>query len=79
MAIGFLFGQVSDSNHQRIIESESRLFGDIIQSSAFQDTYMNLTLKSMVMLRWTHRFCPGVQLLFKADDDMFIRIDNLLK
>ena len=33
----------------------------------------------MSMLRWTHRFCPGVRLLFKADDDMFIRIDNLLK
>jgi len=78
VAIGFLFGLVSDSSHQRIIEEESRTFGDIIQSSAFQDTYMNLTLKSMSMLRWTQQFCHGVKLLLKADDDMFIRIDNLL-
>jgi len=30
------------------------------------------------MLRWTNQFCKGVGFLLKADDDMFIRVDNLL-
>jgi len=76
--IAFLFGAQSNDSLQRIIHSEARIHRDIIQSSAFEDTYMNLTLKSMSMLRWTSEFCPGVGYLFKADDDMFIRLDNLL-
>jgi len=39
---------------------------------------MNLTQKSRSMLRWTDQFCKGVGFLLKADDDMFIRMDNLL-
>lgn len=76
--IAFLFGLTSKTEHQIILETESRLHRDIIQSSAFDDTYMNLTQKSISMLRWTNQYCQGVELLLKSDDDMFVRIDNLL-
>ena len=77
--IAFLFGLTRDSKDQKILDEGSRLFGDVIQSKKFVDDYMNLTLKSIQMLKWTNSFCPKVGLLLKTDDDMFLRMDNLLR
>ena len=77
--IAFLFGLTKNWAEQKLLDDESRAFGDVIQSRKFVDDYMNLTSKSIQMLEWTNAFCPKVGLLLKADDDMFLRLDNLLR
>lgn len=60
-------------------------FGDIIEED-FLDTYHNLTLKSIAMLKWINLTCYGSnnstrssmpQYVLKTDDDVFINIDRL--
>ena len=77
--LAFIFGLVATPSLQNVINNESQSYGDIIQSSTFFDSYKNLTFKSMSMLRWVNGFCPEVGLLLKTDDDMFIKVDNLLR
>ena len=78
--IAFLFGLTkSNPDQQRLLDDESRQFEDVIQSRNFFDSYVNLTAKSISMLRWTNQFCPRTGLLLKTDDDIFIRLDNLLR
>ena len=77
--IAFLFGLTNDPHLQRVLEDESRKFGDVIQSRDFLESYRNLTAKSISMLGWTKQFCPQTGLLLKTDDDIFIRLDNLLR
>jgi len=57
----------------------------------FYDTYHNLTLKSMAILKWVNLTCPQIndygkpdyfyypKHILKTDDDMFINFDRLLK
>lgn len=51
----------------------------------FRDTYHNLTLKSVAMLKWVNLTCTKnnvtefPQRLLKTDDDIFINIDRLLR
>ena len=56
--------------------SEASLHGDILQAD-FLDSYHNLTLKSVAMLRWFSTVCPSSRgsaapprYLLKTDDDM---------
>jgi len=37
-----------------------------------------LTLKSLAALEWFDTYCPRAAFLFKADDDLFVSVDNLL-
>ncbi|KAH7950760.1 hypothetical protein HPB52_001419 [Rhipicephalus sanguineus] len=55
--VAFLLGAGNDSRLQSAVESEASVHGDLIQE-AFFDSYRNVTLKSIMMLRWTTRFCP---------------------
>lgn len=52
----FLLGQTPDNETQAKINTESESYGDVIQES-FLDTYNNLTLKTVMMLKWVHRNC----------------------
>lgn len=38
----------------------------------FTDRYMNMTLKSALMLLWSLERCPQARALLKTDDDMFL-------
>lgn len=75
--VGFLLGETSNSSLQAKIMEEAALHVDIIQED-FVDSYQNLTLKSVMLLKWTTTFCPNVHFILKTDDDMFINIPNLL-
>ena len=48
----------------------------LLQES-FIDTYANLTLKSLVLLRWFTQRCEGSQYVMKTDDDMYINLVKL--
>ncbi|XP_037540258.1 UDP-GlcNAc:betaGal beta-1,3-N-acetylglucosaminyltransferase 7, like [Nematolebias whitei] len=76
----FLLGTpTSDTkNLQKLIEYEDVIYKDILQWD-FMDTFFNLTLKEVNFLKWFGIFCPGVQFIFKGDDDVFVNTRNLLE
>jgi hypothetical protein len=53
------------------VSREAREYGDIIQQD-FVDSYRNLTLKSLGVLRWASLHCPRAAHLLKVDDDTFV-------
>ncbi|KAM3956217.1 uncharacterized protein ACR2FA_009812 [Aphomia sociella] len=68
----------NDSSIQSKIEEEVEKYGDIIQEG-FVDSYNNLTLKSIMMLKWITNKCnESVRYILKTDDDMYINVPNLV-
>lgn len=54
----FLIGQTENNETQERIANESRTHNDLIQES-FLDSYNNLTLKSIMMVKWMNTNCAG--------------------
>ncbi|XP_043937339.1 beta-1,3-galactosyltransferase 2-like [Protopterus annectens] len=76
----FLVGvplQLTDPYHHRL-EEESATFHDIIQQD-FVDTYVNLTIKTMMAMQWTSTFCPNVSYVMKVDSDVFLNTKHLIE
>ncbi|XP_043940705.1 beta-1,3-galactosyltransferase 2-like [Protopterus annectens] len=63
---------------QRLLVEESMLFHDIIQQD-FMDSYVNLTIKTMMGLQWVSMFCPSASYAMKIDSDMFLNTEYLVK
>ena len=59
------------------LRSESEIYDDIIQGN-FTDAYRNMTLKSLLGLKWVSENCARVPYMLKSDDDMFISIPYLI-
>ena len=59
------------------LRSESEIYDDIIQGN-FTDAYRNMTLKSLLGLKWVSENCAHVPYMLKSDDDMFISIPYLI-
>uniref|UniRef100_T1J4G6 Hexosyltransferase n=1 Tax=Strigamia maritima TaxID=126957 RepID=T1J4G6_STRMM len=76
--LAFLLGTSLDPSLNERIKVEAANYSDVIQED-FVDTYNNLTLKSIMMLKWVNAHCPRAHFLLKTDDDMFIHVTNLLK
>lgn len=76
--IVFLLGQSDNDTLNNSILDESLQYNDIIQEQ-FHDTYNNLTLKSVMMLKWVTTKCEHAKYLMKTDDDMFVNVPTLLK
>jgi hypothetical protein len=60
------------------LTNESQNYGDILQES-FLDSYANLTLKSVMLLKWFTRECDKVPYVLKTDDDMYINLKQLFQ
>ncbi|XP_076242380.1 beta-1,3-galactosyltransferase 1 isoform X2 [Calliopsis andreniformis] len=76
--VAFLLGQSDNDTLNNIIAEESHQYNDIVQEK-FYDTYNNLTLKSVMMLKWVTSNCGQAKYLMKTDDDMFVNIPILIK
>ena len=81
----FLLGMISNSDPEqnRIIEEEvgfeATQFGDVLQAS-FIDSYYNLTIKSLSMLKFFSNHCrTRVKYLMKVDDDIYINVKEVLQ
>lgn len=78
----FLLGKPSHeaerANHQKLVEYESHIYGDILQWD-FLDSFFNLTLKETHFLKWFHTYCPSVRYVFKGDDDVFVSVENIFE
>ena len=76
----FILGQIANpsDNLQEDIEDESNQYGDILQES-FLDSYNNLTIKSIHILKYFVKMTNGVgnKYLLKTDDDSFIHLETL--
>ena len=73
----FLFGLTASKNARLQLQKESREYNDIVISN-FQDSYRNLTLKSISMLHWVSTYCLNAKYLIKVDDDMSWNLPALL-
>ncbi|XP_061827665.1 beta-1,3-galactosyltransferase 1 [Nerophis lumbriciformis] len=73
----FLLGRNTDPVLNRMVEQESQIFHDMVVED-FIDSYHNLTLKTMMGMRWVATFCPKAQYIMKTDSDVFVNMDNLL-
>lgn len=60
-----------------ILHEEIRAYADIVQED-FIDSYYNLTLKSLAMIRYAATYCPHVKHVLKVDDDVLINTRKLL-
>lgn len=67
----------NDSKQQEIVK-EAQSYGDILQED-FLDSYNNLTLKSIMLLKWVNNVCgTNVKYVLKVDDDTFVNVPNLI-
>ncbi|KAG7227542.1 hypothetical protein INR49_005357 [Caranx melampygus] len=73
----FLLGINTDAVLNQMVEQESQIFHDIVVEN-FIDSYHNLTLKTMMGMRWVATFCPKAQYVMKTDSDIFVNMDNLI-
>ena len=76
MKLIFLLGVNSTQRVNKEILQEQNLYGDIVVQD-FIDVYVNLTLKSLFMLKWVKDYCPQSKFIMKVDDDIFINVPNL--
>ena len=76
----FLVGHVGNESSplQVNVTRESEIHGDILQED-FIDSYANLTVKSLMLLKFFTQNCDQVPYLLKTDDDVYINLVNLNK
>ncbi|XP_016985840.2 beta-1,3-galactosyltransferase 1 [Drosophila rhopaloa] len=60
------------------VASEAEKYNDVIQEN-FMDTYNNLTIKTIMLLKHISQSCVNsTAYFFKCDDDTFVNVPNLL-
>ncbi|XP_029912321.1 beta-1,3-galactosyltransferase 2-like [Myripristis murdjan] len=74
--LGLPGGDDAEQKQQKL-RGENLLYNDLIQSN-FMDTYLNLTIKTMVIMDWLATRCPEAAYAMKIDADMFLNVDNLV-
>ncbi|XP_077485145.1 beta-1,3-galactosyltransferase 1-like [Amblyomma americanum] len=74
----FIFGKPITTQLQNDIAFESLQLGDITQGD-FKDSYRNLTLKTIMMLRWAMLHCPQARFVVKIDDDSFPNLGSFYR
>ncbi|XP_017568692.1 beta-1,3-galactosyltransferase 2-like isoform X2 [Pygocentrus nattereri] len=68
---------IEAEKQQEELRLESQQYHDLIQSD-FMDTYINLTIKTMVIMDWLATRCPQASYAMKIDSDMFLNLENLM-
>ncbi|XP_043936465.1 beta-1,3-galactosyltransferase 5-like isoform X2 [Protopterus annectens] len=74
----FLLGTTASLAYQSSVLNESAQYGDLLQMN-FTDTYRNLTLKTVLAMKWVHQFCSSSSFVMKTDTDMFVNVFYLTK
>ena len=72
----FLVGNSTEEVNQRLKE-ENDIYGDIIQED-FLDSYYNLTLKTIMGMKWVSKYCTKAKFVLKVDDDVIVNSFSLL-
>ena len=77
ISVFFAIALTVNQRDQKLVEIENEKYKDLIQFG-FIDSYYNLTLKSISVLRWTQIYC-NTKYVLKADDDIVVNIELLMK
>ncbi|KAF2368492.1 Glycosyl transferase family 31 [Trinorchestia longiramus] len=73
----FLLGRENSiASMSAALVNEQQIYGDVIVED-FIDSYQNLTLKSVFMLKFISSNCPSAKFVVKADDDVFLHLPNI--
>ncbi|XP_037788531.1 beta-1,3-galactosyltransferase 5-like [Penaeus monodon] len=67
----FVIGATANASVQAAVDEEVAQFDDIIQNN-FNDSYRNLTYKTIAWLSWVVNHCPDVPFALKVDDDVVV-------
>nr|XP_054764302.1 beta-1,3-galactosyltransferase 5-like [Lytechinus pictus] len=73
----FLLASTSKPELQEKIDTESTNHGDIVQET-FVDSYLNLTRKTIMGLKWVKNHCRHAKFVMKIDDDTSVIQPRLL-
>ncbi len=74
----FLLGETESGTPKlQDLQQESATHHDILQAD-FLDTYKNLTIKTIVGMKWIHTYCSHASYFMKTDDDMYISYANIV-
>ncbi|KAL6461847.1 hypothetical protein MHYP_G00299920 [Metynnis hypsauchen] len=68
---------IEAEKQQEKLRLERQQYHDLVQSD-FMDSYLNLTIKTMVIMDWLARRCPQASYAMKIDSDMFLNLENLM-
>ncbi|NXW69022.1 B3GT2 galactosyltransferase, partial [Hirundo rustica] len=74
----FMLGIETKGANEGVLLRESEQYRDIIQQD-FLDTYNNLTLKTMMGMRWVASYCSGTRFAMKTDSDVFVNTMYLIE
>ncbi|XP_070547486.1 uncharacterized protein [Ptychodera flava] len=72
----FILGHEHDN--QRQLEEENASHSDIIQWK-INESYKNLTLKTVMFLKWAATYCRNAHYVIKIDSDVFVNVDNMVQ
>lgn len=75
--LGLPSGTDAAEQQEKLVQ-ESQQHHDLIQSN-FQDSYHNLTIKTMIIMEWLAVNCAKASYVMKIDSDMFLHAHNLVK
>ncbi|XP_078505587.1 N-acetyllactosaminide beta-1,3-N-acetylglucosaminyltransferase 2-like [Lissotriton helveticus] len=77
----FLLGKMPTDDYfpdlSNIVKYESETYKDILLWN-YRDTFLNLTIKEVLFLKWVSDSCADVQFIFKGDDDVFVNTHLML-
>ena len=69
--VAFVIGLANNGEIQKLIQAESKKYGDIIQINVV-DSYQNLTIKGTMSNLWATLYCNNAQFIVKADEDTLV-------
>ncbi|NXE80050.1 B3GT2 galactosyltransferase, partial [Cochlearius cochlearius] len=73
----FMLG-IESKGPDEVLLRESEQYHDIIQQD-FLDTYHNLTLKTLMGMKWVASYCSGASFVMKTDSDVFVNTIYLIE
>ncbi|NWX44764.1 B3GT2 galactosyltransferase, partial [Steatornis caripensis] len=73
----FMLG-VESKGPNDVLLRESEQYHDIIQQD-FLDTYHNLTLKTLMGMKWVASYCSDARFVMKTDSDVFVNTIYLIE
>ena len=76
--VAFMLGATTDKDVQDKIDTESRVFNDIVQEN-FIDSYGNLSFKGIMASKWIAHNCQNAKFVLKVDDDIMLNIFKMVE
>ena len=73
----FIVGRPRDPYLQTLLDKEVMQYGDIVQAD-FLDSLENMTIKSIVAMRWVLKYCAGTSFIARGTDDILVNTYKVL-